>query len=183
MRSSARRSTTPPARHSTRARGCSASAIRAARRSSGWLATATRDAFEFPTATRAGRPRLLVRGAEDRPALQGPGSRARRPSARRADLAASYQRAIVESLAIRVERALAQTGLERLSIGGGVAANGPVRERMRALGVDAPRSAARAVHRQRRDDRERGSLRRRAALPGLPRPRRLRDRRADADAR
>ncbi len=54
---------------------------------------------------------------------------------RRADLAASYQRAIVESLAIRVERALVQTGLERLSVGGGVAANGPVRERMRSLGV------------------------------------------------
>ena len=55
---------------------------------------------------------------------------------RRADLAASYQRAIVESLAIRVERALADTGLERLSIGGGVAANGPVRARMASLGVD-----------------------------------------------
>jgi N6-L-threonylcarbamoyladenine synthase len=55
---------------------------------------------------------------------------------RRADLAASYQRAIVESLAIRVERALHQTGLERLSVGGGVAANGPVRERMRSLGVE-----------------------------------------------
>ena len=55
---------------------------------------------------------------------------------RRADLAASYQRAIVESLAIRVERALAETGLERLSVGGGVAANGPVRERMRSLGVE-----------------------------------------------
>ena len=55
---------------------------------------------------------------------------------RRADLAASYQRAIVESLAIRVERALIDTGLERLSVGGGVAANGPVRERMASLGVD-----------------------------------------------
>jgi N6-L-threonylcarbamoyladenine synthase len=55
---------------------------------------------------------------------------------RRADLAASYQRAIVESLAIRVERALADTGLERLSVGGGVAANGPVRARMASLGVE-----------------------------------------------
>jgi N6-L-threonylcarbamoyladenine synthase len=55
---------------------------------------------------------------------------------RRADLAASYQRAIVESLAIRVERALLETGLERLSVGGGVAANGAVRERMRGLGVE-----------------------------------------------
>ena len=57
-------------------------------------------------------------------------------SQRRADLAASYQRAIVESLAIRVERALLETGLERLSIGGGVAANGAVRSRMAALGAE-----------------------------------------------
>jgi N6-L-threonylcarbamoyladenine synthase len=55
---------------------------------------------------------------------------------RRADLAASYQRAIVESLAIRVERALQATGLERLSVGGGVAANGAVRARMASLGVE-----------------------------------------------
>ena len=55
---------------------------------------------------------------------------------RRADLAASYQGAIVESLAIRVERALAATGLERLSVGGGVAANGAVRARMQSLGVE-----------------------------------------------
>jgi N6-L-threonylcarbamoyladenine synthase len=52
---------------------------------------------------------------------------------RRADLAASYQRAIVETLARRVERALERTGVERLALGGGVAANGPLRERMRGL--------------------------------------------------
>jgi len=55
---------------------------------------------------------------------------------RRADLAASYQRAIVESLAIRAERALAATGLERLAVGGGVAANGALRERLAGLGVE-----------------------------------------------
>jgi len=55
---------------------------------------------------------------------------------RRADLAASYQRAIVEALALRVERGLAETGLRRLAIGGGVAANGPLRERLAGLGVD-----------------------------------------------
>ena len=53
----------------------------------------------------------------------------------RADLAASYQRAIVEALATRAERALAQTGLGRLAIGGGVAANSSLRERLTALGV------------------------------------------------
>jgi N6-L-threonylcarbamoyladenine synthase len=56
--------------------------------------------------------------------------------ARRADLAAAYQRAIVEQLAVRVERALDRTGLERLAIGGGVAANGPLRERLTALAPD-----------------------------------------------
>jgi N6-L-threonylcarbamoyladenine synthase len=54
---------------------------------------------------------------------------------RRADLAASYQRAIVEALALRVERALSETRLARLAVGGGVAANGPLRERMAGLGV------------------------------------------------
>jgi N6-L-threonylcarbamoyladenine synthase len=56
--------------------------------------------------------------------------------ARRADLAAAYQRAIVEALAVRVERGLGETGSERLAIGGGVAANGPLRERMAGLGVE-----------------------------------------------
>ncbi|MGI8579621.1 MAG: tRNA (adenosine(37)-N6)-threonylcarbamoyltransferase complex transferase subunit TsaD [Solirubrobacteraceae bacterium] len=51
----------------------------------------------------------------------------------RADLAASYQRAVVEALATRVERALEQTGLEQLAVGGGVAANGPLRERLAQL--------------------------------------------------
>ena len=36
----------------------------------------------------------------------------------------------------RVERGLEQTGLTRLAIGGGVAANGPLRERIAALGVE-----------------------------------------------
>jgi N6-L-threonylcarbamoyladenine synthase len=53
----------------------------------------------------------------------------------RADLAASYQHAIVEALALRVTRALEATGLERLAIGGGVAANGVLRERLAGLGV------------------------------------------------
>ena len=55
---------------------------------------------------------------------------------RRADLAASYQHAIVEALLFRVERGLSQTGLGRLAVGGGVAANGPLRERLRGLGVE-----------------------------------------------
>ena len=55
---------------------------------------------------------------------------------RRADLAASYEKAIVETLVRRVERARKQTGIERLAIGGGVAANTLLRERMRELAPD-----------------------------------------------
>ncbi len=57
-------------------------------------------------------------------------------AARAADLAAGYQHAIVEALAERCERALLQTGIGRLAIGGGVAANGPLRERLAGLGVE-----------------------------------------------
>ena len=93
-------------------------------------------AFEFPTAKRlagldfsfAGLKTALLYRVRDLGESEA--------ERRRADLAASYQHAIVESLAIRVQRALVETGLERLSIGGGVAANRAVRERMRALGVE-----------------------------------------------
>ena len=54
---------------------------------------------------------------------------------RAADLAASYQAAIVDSLIERTERALEMTGLARLAVGGGVAANGVLRERLASLGA------------------------------------------------
>jgi N6-L-threonylcarbamoyladenine synthase len=91
------------------------------------------EAFEFPTARGVGgldfsfaglKTSLLYR-------LRELGEEA--AAERRADLAASYQRAIVEALAARVARALEQTGLRRLALGGGVAANGPLRERVRDL--------------------------------------------------
>jgi N6-L-threonylcarbamoyladenine synthase len=49
------------------------------------------------------------------------------------DLAASYQRAIVDVLIARLEQALEREGLERVALGGGVAANRELRERARAL--------------------------------------------------
>jgi N6-L-threonylcarbamoyladenine synthase len=52
---------------------------------------------------------------------------------RRADLAASYQRAIVDALAARTKQALEDEGTARLAIGGGVAANAELRARMVAL--------------------------------------------------
>jgi N6-L-threonylcarbamoyladenine synthase len=54
---------------------------------------------------------------------------------RAADLAASYEHAIVEALIVRTTRALEQEAEPRLAIGGGVAANRLLRERAAALGV------------------------------------------------
>jgi N6-L-threonylcarbamoyladenine synthase len=55
---------------------------------------------------------------------------------RRADLAASYEAAIVASLIDRTTRALEETGMTRLAIGGGVAANSLLRRRVRELGAE-----------------------------------------------
>jgi N6-L-threonylcarbamoyladenine synthase len=57
------------------------------------------------------------------------------PEADRADLAASYQRAIVEALTARTRTAVEREGLERLAIGGGVAANSELRAAVGRLGV------------------------------------------------
>ena len=93
------------------------------------------EAFAFPVGARmpgldfsfAGLKTALLYRVRD----LGPAEAERR----RADLAASYQHAIIESLALRVKRALAETGAERLAIGGGVAANGPLRERLGRFGL------------------------------------------------
>ena len=54
----------------------------------------------------------------------------------RADLAASYQRAIVDALLRRIVRGLERSGRTRLALGGGVAANGVLRARAAELGVE-----------------------------------------------
>ena len=54
---------------------------------------------------------------------------------RATDLAASYQAAIVDSLIERAERALERTGIDRLAVGGGVAANGALRRGLACLGA------------------------------------------------
>ena len=54
----------------------------------------------------------------------------------KADLAAAYEHAIVEALVARCRRAIEQTGLDRLALGGGVAANRLLRERVAALGIE-----------------------------------------------
>jgi N6-L-threonylcarbamoyladenine synthase len=56
--------------------------------------------------------------------------------ARRADLAASYQRAIVDVLAARARSAIEEHRAERFAIGGGVAANSEWRARVKELDVE-----------------------------------------------
>jgi N6-L-threonylcarbamoyladenine synthase len=53
--------------------------------------------------------------------------------ARRADLAASFELAVVESLSLKLEQALDLTSARRLAIGGGVAANSLLRRRVTEL--------------------------------------------------
>jgi N6-L-threonylcarbamoyladenine synthase len=49
------------------------------------------------------------------------------------DLAASFQRAVVEALMTKLERALDETRVDTLAVGGGVAANSELRQRLSAL--------------------------------------------------
>ena len=80
----------------------------------------------------------------------------------RADLAASYQRAIVRAL---VERARggrgARAGSSTIAVVGGVAAN----SRAARGAARRPLRAARALHRQRRDDRVGGQVRQSRPYP------------------
>ena len=56
------------------------------------------------------------------------------PERDRADVAASFQEAVVDTLIIKCRRALEQTGLQRLVIAGGVSANLRLRMRLREVG-------------------------------------------------
>jgi N6-L-threonylcarbamoyladenine synthase len=93
-------------------------------------------AFAFPTAARvegldfsfAGLKTALLYAVRD----LGEDETRRRA----ADLAASYEHAIVEGLILRVERALVAEPNARLALGGGVAANARLRERAAGLGVE-----------------------------------------------
>jgi N6-L-threonylcarbamoyladenine synthase len=85
------------------------------------------DAYAFPVArvpgldfSFSGLKTALLYAVRDLPATE--------LEARRADLAASYQRAIVRALVGRLEQAAETTGLDRCAVVGGVAANSELRE-------------------------------------------------------
>ena len=132
-RCSARRSTTPPARRSTRGRACSGSDTPAARPSTAWRAGATPRRSTFPAARQVSS--TSASAASRRRCCTGSATSAERAESRAADLAASYQRAIVDALTARTRDALDREGLERLAIGGGVASNSELRAAVRELGV------------------------------------------------
>jgi N6-L-threonylcarbamoyladenine synthase len=52
------------------------------------------------------------------------------PGQKRADLAASFQEAVCDALALKCKQALRQTGLTRLAVGGGVSANKRLRAKL-----------------------------------------------------
>lgn len=55
------------------------------------------------------------------------------PGQRRADLAASFQKAVVDVLTAKARQALIQTGLKRLAVGGGVVANECLRTALESM--------------------------------------------------
>jgi N6-L-threonylcarbamoyladenine synthase len=55
------------------------------------------------------------------------------PGPKRADLAASFQAAVVDVLALKCKQALRKTGLKRLAVGGGVSANKPLRAALASM--------------------------------------------------
>lgn len=55
------------------------------------------------------------------------------PGQRRADLAASFQAAVVDVLVLKAKQAMRQTGLKRLAVGGGVAANSAFRQALQEM--------------------------------------------------
>jgi tRNA N6-adenosine threonylcarbamoyltransferase len=92
-------------------------------------------AYDFPTAARVAGLDFSFAGLKTALLYKTRELGEQETARRAADLAASYEHAIVEALIARVERALAADPDPRLAIGGGVAANRLLRERASALGV------------------------------------------------
>ena len=92
------------------------------------------DAFELPRGIRSNAPLDFSFSGVKTALLYltrdlGPAETSRR----KADLAASYQAAVVEQLASRLERALGEGEWPAVALGGGVAANGPLRRRVAGI--------------------------------------------------
>lgn len=106
------------------------------------------DAWPFPRAwlrpgsldvSLSGLKTAVRRTVDAERSKQGLGDNAPLPPGMAADMAASFQESVIEVLAARLREALRVTGAPRAVVAGGVAANGPLRERAasvcRELGV------------------------------------------------
>ena len=170
---SAGRSTTPPARRSTRARACSACLPRRPGARGSWPAAAirlrSRSRGRWPAARACD---LSFSGLKTALARR----LSRRARATPADLAASYQEAIVETPRRRARVRRSTDRACRLGVVGGVAANGPLRRPWRRVRAPRNRAPLRTTGVLRG---QRGHDRRRRRLPGADRVSRLpRDRRS-----
>jgi N6-L-threonylcarbamoyladenine synthase len=141
---------TPPAKRSIKSRVCWACRIPADRPSSKRRKNGSPKAFKFPRAFLHERERLAfsfsglktaVRYAicppsESRDATDGAerlaAAQAKLTENQIADLAASFQAAVIECLVEKSLAAIDQTGLRTLAVGGGVAANGKFRAELQA---------------------------------------------------
>jgi N6-L-threonylcarbamoyladenine synthase len=92
-------------------------------------------AFDFPTAARVAGLDFSFAGLKTALLYKTRDLGEQETARRAADLAASYEHAIVEALIARVDRALDGEREPRLAIGGGVAANRLLRARAAAIGV------------------------------------------------
>jgi N6-L-threonylcarbamoyladenine synthase len=103
-------------------------------------ATGNRKAYDLPRAFLADRSRLDFSFSGLKTAVRyriaGPGrpdiENVHLTTQQAADLAASFQEAVVDCLVGKAFQALEQTGLDTLCVGGGVAANARLRERLQA---------------------------------------------------
>ena len=147
----ARRSTTPPARPSTRWPATSASATRAVRRSTASPWTATPAAIRVPAGDGRRQPTTSA----------SPGSRRRsinhvrkHPEVTTADVAASFQEAVVDVLVTKARRAAEAVGAKGMCLGrwggGQLAAARAVPRRLRRRRPPRLRAEPGHVHRQRR---------------------------------
>ena len=100
----------PPGRPSTRARGCWDCGYPGGPALERLAGAGDPDAFEFPTASAVGGLDFSFAGIKTALLYRLRDLGEHEADRRRADLAASYQHAIVEALAIRVERGLRATG-------------------------------------------------------------------------
>src|SRR5262249_47879259 len=58
------------------------------------------------------------------------------PGVRPADVAASFQAAVVDALAAKVSLAVQKTGIRRVAVGGGVGCNGPLRSALAKVAAE-----------------------------------------------